>query len=44
MAARRPNVENNPGNNHIRHAQDWQTTVLDPKRFIEIITVRKDIP
>ena len=46
MAARCLDVENDPGNNqvNIRHAQDWQITVLDPKRFIEIITVLKDIP
>ena len=29
---------------NIRHVQDWQITVLYPKRFIEIITVRKDVP
>ena len=51
MAARRPDVENNPGSNQVninhahvnQHNRDWQITMLDPKRVIKIITVRKGI-
>ena len=51
MAAKRPDVENNPGSNQVNISQtqgnwqnrDWQITVLDPKRVIKLITARKDI-
>ena len=52
MAAKRPDVENNPGSNQVNISQtqgnwqnrDWQITVLDPKRVIKLITARKISP
>ena len=51
MAVRRPDVENNLGSSQVNishtqvnlHDRDWQITVLDPKRIIKIIKVRKYI-
>ena len=51
MAAKCPDVENNPGSNqgNLRqtqvnwHNRDWQIMVLDPKHVIKLITARKDI-
>ena len=45
VAARHPDVENNPVSNQVNishtqvnlHNRDWQIKVLDPKRFIKII-------
>ena len=51
LAAKRPDVENNPGSNQVNmsqthvnwHNRDWQITVLDPKGVIKLITACKDI-